>query len=74
MREEIWRRFVERSFSWWLYPYLDHDTSEAGEVGATRFCYVGAVAFGKERFRALNGYRACSEFLSRRTLKSFRTS
>jgi hypothetical protein len=29
MREEIGRRFVERSFSWWpyLYPDLDDDTS-----------------------------------------------
>jgi SAM-dependent methyltransferase len=53
MREEIGRRFVERSFAWWpyLYPDLD-DTSEAdelaaieaGEINATSFCYVGAVA------------------------------
>ncbi len=54
MREEITRRFVERTFSWWpyLYPDLDDDTSEAdelaaieaGEINATSFCYVGAVA------------------------------
>ncbi len=60
MREEIWRRFVERSFSWWryLYPDLDHDTSEtdelaaieAGEITATLFCYVGAVASERSPF------------------------
>jgi SAM-dependent methyltransferase len=54
IREEIGRRFVERSFSWgpYLYPELDDDTSEAhelaaieaGEINATSFCYVGAVA------------------------------
>jgi SAM-dependent methyltransferase len=54
MREEIGRRFIERYFSWWpyLYPDLDDDTSEAeelaaidaGEINATSFCYVGAVA------------------------------
>jgi ubiquinone/menaquinone biosynthesis C-methylase UbiE len=53
MLEEIGRRFDQRSFSWWpyLYPDLD-DTSEAeevaaieaGEINATSFCYVGAVA------------------------------
>jgi SAM-dependent methyltransferase len=51
MLEEIGRRFAQRSFSWWLYPDLD-DTSEAeevatikaGEINATSFCYVGAVA------------------------------
>ena len=47
-------RFVERSFSGgpYLYPELDDDTSEAdelaaieaGEINATSFCYVGAVA------------------------------
>ena len=51
--EKIGRRFIERYFSWWpyLYPDLD-DTSEAeelaaieaGEINATSFCYVGAVA------------------------------
>jgi SAM-dependent methyltransferase len=51
--EEIRRRFAQRSFAWWpyLYPDLD-DTSEAdelaaivaGEINATSFCYVGAVA------------------------------
>ena len=60
MREEIGRRFVERSFSWWpyLYPDLDDDTSEAdelaaieaGEINATSFCYVGAVASGRGAF------------------------
>jgi SAM-dependent methyltransferase len=55
MREEIGRRFVERSFSWWpyLYPDLD-DTSEAdelaaidaGEINATSFCFVGAPERG----------------------------
>ena len=54
MREKIGRRFVERSFAWWPYLYLDldDDTSEAdelaaieaGEINATSFCYVGAVA------------------------------
>ena len=54
MLEEIGHRFVERSFSWWpyLYPDLDDDTSEAdelaaieaGEINATSFCYMGAVA------------------------------
>ena len=53
MLEEIGRRFDQRSFSWWpyLYPDLD-DTSEAdelvaieaGEINATSFCCVGAVA------------------------------
>ena len=53
MLEQIGRRFIERYFSWWpyLYPDLD-DTSEAeelaaieaGEIIATSFCYVGAVA------------------------------
>ncbi len=53
MLEELGRRFPQRSFSWWpyLYPDLD-DTSEAdelaaikaGEINATSFCYVGAVA------------------------------
>jgi SAM-dependent methyltransferase len=53
-REEIGRRFAQRSFSWrpYLYPDLDHDTSEAdelaaieaGAINATSFCYVGAVA------------------------------
>jgi hypothetical protein len=53
MLEEIGRRFAQRSFSWWpyLYPALD-DTSEAdelaaieaGEINATSFCYVDAVA------------------------------
>jgi SAM-dependent methyltransferase len=56
MLEEIGRHFIERSFSWWpyLYPDLD-DTSEAdelaaieaGEINATSFCYVGAVASGR---------------------------
>jgi SAM-dependent methyltransferase len=51
--EEIGHRFAQRCFSWWpyLYPDLD-DTSEAdepaaieaGEINATSFCYVGAVA------------------------------
>ncbi len=60
MREEIGRRFVERSFSWWpyLYPDLDDDTSEvdelaaidAGEINATSFCYVGAVASERSAF------------------------
>jgi hypothetical protein len=54
MRKEIGRRLIERYFSWWpyLYPNLDEDTSEAdelaaieaGEISATSFCYVGAVA------------------------------
>jgi SAM-dependent methyltransferase len=54
MREKIGRRFIERYFSWWpyLYPDLEDDTSEAdelaaieaGEINATSFCYVGAVA------------------------------
>jgi ubiquinone/menaquinone biosynthesis C-methylase UbiE len=53
MLEQIGRRFAQRSFSWrpYLYPDLD-DTSEAdelvaieaGEINATSFCYVGAVA------------------------------
>jgi SAM-dependent methyltransferase len=53
MLEEIGRRFVQRSFSWWpyLYPDLDNTSEadelaaiEAGEINATSFCYVGAVA------------------------------
>ena len=57
--EEIGRRFVQRSFSWWpyLYPDLD-DTSEAdelaaieaGEINATSFYYVGAVAPERSTF------------------------
>jgi SAM-dependent methyltransferase len=53
MLEEIGCRSAQRSFSWWpyLYPDLD-DTSEAeevatikaGEINATSFCYVRAVA------------------------------
>jgi SAM-dependent methyltransferase len=60
MREKIGRRFVERSFVWWpyLYPDLDDDTSEAdelaaieaGEINATSFCYVGAVASERSAF------------------------
>ena len=60
MLEEIGRRFVERSFSWWPYLYadLDDDTSEAdelaaieaGEINATSFCYVGAVASERSVF------------------------
>lgn len=60
MREEIGRRFVERSFSWgpYLYPDLDDDTSEAdelaaieaGEINATSFCYVGTVASERSAF------------------------
>jgi SAM-dependent methyltransferase len=60
IREEIGRRFVERSFSWWpyLYPDLDDDTSEAdelaaietGEINATSFCYVGTVAPERSAF------------------------
>ena len=60
MREEIGRRFTQRSFSWWpyLYPDLDDDTSEvdelaaieAGEINATSFCYVGAVASKRSAF------------------------
>jgi ubiquinone/menaquinone biosynthesis C-methylase UbiE len=51
--EKIGRRFAQRSFSWWPYLYPDLDeTSEAeevaaigaGEINATSFCYVGAVA------------------------------
>lgn len=59
-REEIARRFVERSLSWWpyLHPDLDDDTSEAdelaaieaGEINATSFCYVGAVASERSAF------------------------
>jgi hypothetical protein len=54
IREEMGRRFVQRSFSWWpyLYPDLDDDTweaeelaaIEAGEINATSFSYVGTVA------------------------------
>jgi hypothetical protein len=53
MLEEIGRRFIERYFSWWPYLYPDLDdtseaeevaTIEAGEINATSFCYVGAVA------------------------------
>jgi SAM-dependent methyltransferase len=54
MLKEIGRRFAQRSFTWgpYLYPDLDDDTSEtdelaaieAGEINATSFCYVGAVA------------------------------
>jgi SAM-dependent methyltransferase len=53
MLEEIGRRFDQRSFSWWPYLYPDLDdtseaeevaTIEAGEINATSFCYVGAVA------------------------------
>jgi hypothetical protein len=69
MGEEIGRRFVERSFAWWpyLYPDLDDDTSEAdelaaieaGEINATSFCYVGAVASHplsqRRRFRSSRG-------------------
>jgi len=60
MREEIGRRFIERYFLWWpyLYPDLDDDTSEAeelaaieaGEINATSFCYVGAVASKRSAF------------------------
>jgi len=53
MLEEIGRRFAQRSFSWrpYLYPDLDNTSEadelvaiEAGEINATSFCYVGAVA------------------------------
>jgi SAM-dependent methyltransferase len=54
IREEIGRRFAQRSFSWgtYLYSELDDHTSEAdelaaieaGEINATSFCYVGTVA------------------------------
>lgn len=60
MLEELGSRFVERSFSWWPYLYsdLDDDTSEAdelaaieaGEINATSFCYVGAVASERSPF------------------------
>lgn len=56
----IGRRFVEQSFSWglYLYPDFDDDTSEvdelaaieAGEINATSFCYVGAVASKRSAF------------------------
>ena len=56
MREEIGRRFEEVSFAWgpYLYPDLDDGTTEAdepaaigaGEISATSFRYVGAVAPG----------------------------
>jgi SAM-dependent methyltransferase len=51
--EEIGHRFTRRSLAWWPYLYSDlDDTSEtdelaaieAGEINATSFCYVGAVA------------------------------
>jgi hypothetical protein len=48
------------SFWWWPYLYLDldDDTSEAeelaaieaGEINATSFCYVGAVASKRSAF------------------------
>ena len=53
MLEEIGHRFARRSFAWWPYLYSDlDDTSqtdelaaiESGEINATSFCYVGAVA------------------------------
>jgi ubiquinone/menaquinone biosynthesis C-methylase UbiE len=53
MLEQIGRRFAQRSFSWrpYLYPDLDNTSEadelvaiEAGEINATSFCYVGAVA------------------------------
>ena len=53
MLEEVGRRFAQRSFSWWPYLYPDLDgiseadelaAIEAGEINATSFCYVGAVA------------------------------
>ena len=53
MLEEIGCRSAQRSFSWWPYLYPDLDdtseaeevaTIEAGEINATSFCYVGAVA------------------------------
>jgi SAM-dependent methyltransferase len=54
IREEMGRRFAQRSFTWgpYLYPDLDDDTSEAdelaaieaGEINATSFSYVGTVA------------------------------
>jgi SAM-dependent methyltransferase len=60
MRAEIGSRFIERYFSWWPYLYqdLDDDTSEAdelaainaGEINATSFCYVGAVASKRSTF------------------------
>jgi hypothetical protein len=59
MREEIGRRFAQRSFSWWpyLYPDLDNTSEadelaaiEAGEINATSFCYAGAVASERSTF------------------------
>ena len=53
MLEEIGCRSAQRSFSWWPYLYPDLDdtseaeevaTIEAGEINATSFCYVRAVA------------------------------
>lgn len=54
MREEIGRRFDERSLAWgpYLYPDLDDGTTEAdelaaieaGEINVTSFRYVGTVA------------------------------
>jgi ubiquinone/menaquinone biosynthesis C-methylase UbiE len=57
--EEIGRRFAQRSLSWWpyLYPDLDDKSEadelaaiEAGEINATSFCYVGAVASERSVF------------------------
>jgi SAM-dependent methyltransferase len=59
MLEEIGSRFDQRSFSWWPYLYPDLDdtseaeevaTIEAGEINATSFCYVGAVASKRSAF------------------------
>ncbi|HET6662170.1 MAG TPA: methyltransferase domain-containing protein [Rubrobacter sp.] len=60
MLEEIGRRFAQRSFSRrpYLYPDLGDNTSEAdglaaieaGEINATSFCYVGAVASDRSAF------------------------
>ena len=65
MRDEIGRCIVERSFSWgsYLYPDLDDDTSEAdelaaieaGEINATSFYYVGALASERSAFARTAG-------------------
>lgn len=51
------------------------DGRAGGNRGGRDHCHAFLLRwrsrFGKEPFRALNGCRACSEFLARRPLKSF---
>ena len=61
MREEIGRRFVERSFSWgpYLYPDPDDDTSEGTPWADSRRPSDDGLRYGEARLLRRTSHFTC---------------